>query len=283
MSLTKRLVISLLVLSGVGLSGSLLAQTHFKRNVKAEVEELFSTVENEGERISEEDLKGLPENVQRWFKYSGMIGKKSVVSVRLRQQAEMRLGPDSRWMPVEAEQYFTSVEPGFIWDATIKAAPFIHISGRDKYQNGRGSMLIKPLSLFTLADSQGQEIDQGTLLRYLAETMWFPSALLNDYIEWKEIDSHKAKAVMTYKGVSASGIFTINDKGEVTRFEAERYGDFDGEFRMETWSIPVSTYKSFEGINVPTKGEITWKLDEGDYNWFNFEVMDIEYNNPHVY
>ncbi|SFC22588.1 hypothetical protein SAMN04488102_10444 [Alkalibacterium subtropicum] len=283
MSLTKRIVIGLLVLSGVVVTGSFLAQSLFKRNVKAEVEELFSAVEKKGERVSEEDLEGLPESVKRWFKYSGMIGKDRVMSVRLKQQAEMRLGPDSRWLPVEAEQYFTSEDPGFIWDATIKAAPFVHISGRDKYQNGQGSMLIKPLSIFTLADSQGEEIDQGTLLRYLAETMWFPSALLNDYIEWEAIDDNNARAVMTYDGVSASGIFTINDLGEVVRFEAERYGDFDGEFRMETWSIPVSAYKSFEGLKVPTKGEITWKLDEGDYNWFNFEVMDIEYNKPYVY
>lgn len=283
MSAFKRLLISLCVLSGVTAAGILVAQSLFKRSVKAEVEELYSTVEMNGEMVSEEQIEGLPESVQRWFKRSGIIGKEKVMSVRLKQRAEMRLEPGSKWMPVQAEQYFISEDPGFIWDARIKAAPFVHIAGRDKYHNGRGSMLIKPMSLFTLADSKGEEIDQGTLLRYLAETMWFPSALLNPYIEWEAIDDTNARASMTYKGVSASGDFTINEKGEVTLFEAERYGDFDGEFRMEIWSIPVSEYRVFQGIRVPTRGEITWKLAEGDFNWFNFEVTDIEYNEPNVY
>jgi GTP cyclohydrolase I len=30
---------------------------------------------------------------------------------------------------------------------------------------------------------------------------------------------------------------------------------------------------------IPTKGEVTWKLDTGDFNWFNFEITEIEYNN----
>ncbi|MER2064458.1 MAG: DUF6544 family protein [Alkalibacterium sp.] len=279
----KRVLMSLLLLTGSAAAGSLLAQSLFKQSVKAEVEELYSTVEMNGDIVSEEQIEGLPESVQRWFKRSGIIGKEKVMSVRLKQRAEMRLEPGGQWMPVEAEQYFVSEEPGFIWNARIKAAPFIHIAGRDKYLGGRGSMLIKPLSLFALTDSKGKEIDQGTLLRYLAETMWFPSALLNPYIEWESLDDKMARAHMTYKGVSASGDFTINEMGEVTRFEAERYGDFDGEFRMETWAIPVSEYKVFQGIKVPTRGEVTWKLAEGDFNWFNFEVTEIEYNVPVVY
>jgi hypothetical protein len=34
----------------------------------------------------------------------------------------MRLAKDKSWMPVQAEQYFTSEEPGFIWKANINAA-----------------------------------------------------------------------------------------------------------------------------------------------------------------
>ncbi|GGM42539.1 hypothetical protein GCM10011351_30640 [Paraliobacillus quinghaiensis] len=144
-------------------------------------------------------------------------------------------------------------------------------------------MLIKLLALFPVADSKGKEIDQGTLLRYLAETMWFPSAALNEYITWETLDTNRSKATMSYGGIVASGVFTFNDIGEVTQFEAERYGEFDGETRLETWSIPVRDYKEFEGIKIPTKGDVTWKLDLGDFNWFNFEVTEIEYNKPFVY
>ena len=105
----------------------------------------------------------------------------------------------------------------------------------------------KLLSLFTVANSEGKEIDQGTMLRYLAEIAWFPTAVINDYITWEELDDHNAKATIDYGDVTASGVFTINDRGEVIRFEAERYGEFDGEFRLEPWSIIPKDYKAFEG------------------------------------
>ena len=276
-------LIGIVILFVLFIVGSYIARFVFYQNIEKEVEEIFSKVENKNEIVTKEDVERLPKNVQKWLQYSGVIGKKRITAVRLKQKAEMRLAEDKAWMPVQAEQYFTSQEPGFIWKANIKAAPFIHISGRDKYENGKGNMLIKVLSLFTVADSKGKEIDQGTLLRYLAETIWFPSAALNEYLTWEEIDEQNAKATMTYGDITASGVFTFNSEGEVVKFEAERYGVFDGEIRLETWSIPVRDYKQFEGIKIPTKGNVTWKLDTGDFNWFNFEVTEIEYNRPLPY
>lgn len=187
------------------------------------------------------------------------------------------------WMPVEAEQYFTIDEPGFIWKAKIKAAPLFHIVGRDKYYEGKGNMLIKILSLITVADARGKEMDQGTLLRYLVETVWFPTAALSSYIKWEEIDSNSAKAAMSYRGVTASGVFMFNENGEVINFVAERYMALNGRYVMETWSTPMKDYKEFDGIRIPTKGEIIWKLKTGDFNWFQFEITEIEYNKPVVY
>lgn len=260
------------------IAGSFVAKFLFDQRVEKEVQAFFSKVENKSEIVTKADIEGLPQNVQKWLLYSGVIGKEKTKTVRLKQKAEMRLGKDKAWMPVQAEQYFRVEEPGFIWKASIKAAPLLHITGRDKYENGKGNMLIKVLSLFTVADSKGKEVDQGTLLRYLAETIWFPSAALNDYLTWKEIDEHKAQATMTYGDISASGVFTFNSKGEVVNFEAERYGEFNGKSSLETWSIPLRNYQQFEGIRIPTNGDVTWKLDTGDYNWFNFEVIEIEYN-----
>lgn len=273
-------IVTLLILTIVV---SFVAKYLFNQRVEEEIEEFFSNVENKGEVVNDNEIDGLPDNVGKWLEYSGVLGKERITSVRLKQEADMRLDKDKSWMPVEAEQYFTTEEPGFIWKANIKMAPLIHISGRDKYNDGKGNMLIKILSLISVADSKGKEIDQGTLLRYLAETMWFPSAALNDYIIWEEIDEYNAKATMTYGDITASGVFTFNDKGQVINFEAERYGEFDGETRLETWSIPVSEYKEFHGINIPTKGDVTWELDDGDFNWFNFKIIEIEYNKPVQY
>lgn len=283
MSKTKALIGGIGALPIVLLGGSFAARRRFNRKVDREVEALFEKVGSTDRKISEENLDGLPDAVRRWLENSGVMDRGDIKAVRLKQNAEMRLAEGKPWMPVRAEQYFIPHQPGFIWKADIRMAPFLHISGRDKYDDARGNMLIKVLSLFTAADSSGPEIDQGTMLRYLAEMIWFPSAALNDYIIWTTIDDNNAEATMTYGDVSATGVFTFNSQGDPTHFEAERYGDFDGEMRLETWAIPLKSYREFEGVRVPTEGEVTWKLDSGDFNWFNFEVVEIEYDNPHPY
>lgn len=101
-------------------------------------------------------------------------------------------------------------------------------------------MLIKFMSLITVADAKGPKIDQGTLVRYLAEMVWFPTAALNDYVEWEEIDANSARVTMSYNGVTVSGTFTFNDKGEVLNFTTERYKETEGEYTLETWSIDLN-------------------------------------------
>lgn len=211
-------LISIIIIFVLFITGPFIGNSLFNKSVGNEIKTLFSKVKNKNEVVTKTKMKVLPKSVQRWLEYSKIVGRSNITSVRLRQKAEMRLKTDKHWMSVQAEQYFTTEKPGFIWKARIKAAPLIHISGRDKYWDGKGSMLIKLLSLFTVADSEGKEINQGTLLRYLAELVWFPTAALNEYITWDEIGGDHAKASMNYKDVTASGVFTFNDKGEVIKF-----------------------------------------------------------------
>ena len=89
---------------------------------------------------------------------------------------------------------------------------------------------------------------------------------------------NSAKATMSYKGVTAFGVFTFNEKGEILNFVAQRYGDFDGGYRMETWCAEIKEYKEFNGFKVPSQGDIIWKFKTGDFHWYHFQVKEIEYN-----
>lgn len=261
-----------------------IADYSFSQRVKGEVEELFADSRVSGKDIiKKEDLAGLPLPVQKWLEGAQVVGMEKIHTVRLKQEARLRLEKDKPWMMAEAQQYFTVDEPGFIWKAQIKAAPFFHIAGRDKYFRGRGNMLIKPLSLLTVADASGEEIDQGTLVRFLVETVWFPTAALCDYINWEEIDSHSARATMSYGGVTAAGTFYFDPEYRVIRFVAERYMEQKGEFSLETWSCHLDEYKNIAGLLIPVKGSIIWELNSGDFEWFQFTITDLEYNVPRVY
>ncbi|MFW6083362.1 MAG: DUF6544 family protein [Thermoplasmatota archaeon] len=281
MSLTFIIIVTFVF---IGFLGSIFANNRFNKNVESEIQELFeANKETDTKIVEESDIDDLPKNVQRWLKRANVLGQKKINTVRLKQNAKMRMEKDKSWMPVEAEQYFTVNRPGFIWKARIKAAPFLHIVGRDKYFEGEGNMLIKMMSLVTIADSSGPEIDQGTLIRYLAETVWFPSAALEVYITWEHIDDNSAKATMTYGDITSSGTFVFNEKGDVIRFEANRYRESDGDYSKERWIIDIKGHKEMNGIRIPTKGEVTWKLDHEDFTWFRFEIEDIDYHSQKTF
>ena len=66
------------------------------------------------------------------------------------------------------------------------------------YFQGRGSMLIKLLSAVKVVDATGHEMDQGSLVRYLAEMPWFPTSLLpsGGLVKWEPVDGDSARAIM---------------------------------------------------------------------------------------
>jgi hypothetical protein len=240
----------------------------------------FLPVEKTGKQIiKEEMLSDLPFPVQRWLRRSGIIGKELISNVYLNQKGEMRTKPDGSWMPFSAEQYFTLYKPGFLWLADVEAAPFITIAGKDKYEDGKGHMLIKLLSLIPVADAKGETIDQGSMLRYLGESTWFPSFALSKYIKWEEIDSLNAKVFMSYGNISASALFHFTEEGDILSFEAERYYQREETSTLEKWLVTVdgNSFKEFQGIRVPFKYNITWKLETGDFHWLKLEVTDIKY------
>jgi hypothetical protein len=239
----------------------------------------FSTITKVHHQVvSEEMISALPNAVQKWLKHANVLGREMTQTVHLRQTGELKTSPRGKWMQVYAEQYFTVKQPGFIWIADVKAAPFIHLAARDKYQDGKGSMLIKMLSLFTVADGKGKKTDQGTLLRYLAEITWFPSAAISNCIQWEEIYATSAKATMHYGNITASGIFIFSIEGDLISFEVQRFYDRKKGATLEKWHIQAEEYKSFEGVRIPSGLTVTWKLKTGNFEWLRLKIADLKYN-----
>lgn len=177
-----------------------------------------------------------------------------------------------------AEQYFTMTPPAFLWHATIWPFPLVRISATDRFSEGHGNMRIKLLSVITVGNARGPEMDQGEMQRYLAEMIWFPTAWLSNAIEWQAIDAHSVKATMRESGVTASVVLHVNKQGEVTHVTADRYREEHGHYLLAPWSGQCTAYQEVDGMRIPTKIEITWHLASGDFTWFRCKITEIEYN-----
>lgn len=254
----------------------------FSEMIEKESIELLQNIEEANNSDDNKNrVEDLPLIVQKWLNNSGAIDKGEKRVVHLEQIGEMRNEPKSKWMPFLANQYINTINPGFLWTAKVQAMPFVTIYGRDKLINGKGEMLIKLSTLVTIEnEKENEKIDSGAMLRFLSEICWVPSVALNDCIKWEAINSTSAKATLIINNKSVAGVFNFNDEGEILSFETNRYYGGEKEAKQEQWVVKMLSYKTFNAIKIPNKCKVIWKLAEGDFNWLNLEVTDMDYNSP---
>jgi hypothetical protein len=262
----------------IGVAAVVAAATiRFKGDVYDDVRSMLAGgTRADGAPVRPADLERLPQPTRRWLVRSGVVGKPRAKTVRLIQRGEMRTSPGGAWMPVRAEQYF-SVDPhAFLWSADVTMLRALPVVGRDRFVDGRGHMLIKAFSLVNVVDASGQKIDQGTLLRYLGEIVWFPSAALSPHIAWVPVDGSRAKAIMSYRGVTASAIFSFDDEGRFSSLSAERYMGGDGGARLAPWLASASEWRRLGGVEMPVRGAVVWRLPAGDFDYYRWELVELE-------
>ena len=249
----------------------------FNRKIKEEQQVLLSAASTKEEMmITEADLKPLPPLVQQWLRHSGVVGKPMATTIFLKQKGSMKLKPGGEWMDFSATQYFNTVQPAFIWDTRVEMMPLIFFNGRDKFENGKGEMLIKMLSLVNMVNEKDNtQVNTGSALRYLAEMSWFPSAALRHYVSWEQVDSLRVKATLQVPGQDVEGVFTFSPNGDLAAFETERYYGGGTTAKKERWQITNTAYKVFNGIRIPSQSSVTWKLKEGDFEWLKLEVNEV--------
>lgn len=257
------------------------AQYSFERKIRNEVTYILENVTEEiSSPITKEEISQLPEPVQTWLKATGVIGKPRIQSVFMKQNYQIKLKPDQEsWYYTMAEQYSTISPPSFVWKAKIEMMPGISAFGRDKFVNGNGEMGFKLFSIFSVAnDGPNPQINEAALQRFLGEMVWYPTSALSDYITWKDLGSQMAKATMALDDLTGSGIFTFDKNGHVNSFSALRFQGSGPEAKRSEWIVNVTSTKEFGGIMVPASGEVTWKLDSGDWTWAKFEIAACSFN-----
>ena len=187
---------------------------------------------------------------------------------RLSQTGTLR--PDARsgrWMAFEATHTAAPLAKGFVWDARVSIAPLLHVRVRDALVEGRGSGQVALMSAFAVeADSGRTEMNSGSLHRFLAEAVWYPTALIpGENLNWEPVDDARALATLTVGQLEVSLEFRFGDAGEVLSiYTPGRWGRFEGRYEQLPWEGHFARYAVREGFRVPVEGEVGWYFD-GDW------------------
>jgi hypothetical protein len=250
--------------------GKLNLSIQFSHQVKT----LFVQSKNiSDQRFHKSQLDSLPEPVQRYFNHTLKEGQPYISYARIKHVGQFKTGFDKDWINIKGEQYATTEKPGFIWKGTTSM--FV---ARDMYISDKGRLVVSVLSLVNVVNVKGEQYDQGELLRWLGESVLYPTNFLpNERLHWSPIDSQSAKLTYHYQGLSLFFKITFNEIGELTELETKRYMD---EKNLETWIIKATDYKEMNNILIPTNFDVIWRLEKEDFSYAKFKITEVEYNKP---
>ncbi len=269
--ITAILIISLLFFVYIGV------RLHFTFQFRRQVKKLFSARYNGPvKRFSYAQLEGLPEPAKRYFKHILIDNQPYIQYARITHEGHFKTGFDKKWINIKGEQYATTQTPGFIWKGIT---PFF--TARDMYIQGKGRLIVSLLSVYNIVDGSGETYNQAELQRWLGESVMYPTNLLpGNNLHWQAIDQTTARFTYDYQGLSLYFIVSFNDAGEITQLETKRYIDVKNQ---ATWIIKMGVYKSINNIRVPTKFDVIWRLEKGDFSYARFNIMQIEYDKPFIF
>jgi hypothetical protein len=187
-----------------------------------------------------------------------------------------------QWKPFTSRQRVVTRRPGFLWDAQVVMFPGLPVHVEDSYIAGHGHLIAKVLGLFTVADSQGEgEIARGEFMRYVAESPWYPTALLpSQGVRWEAVDDASARATLIDGSIGLTLLFRFNDAGLIASVRAEARGagvGKDGIMVMLPWDCALSDYQPQGGMLIPMIGEAAWVRPGGRKVYFVGHVKTLRH------
>jgi len=135
--------------------------------------------------------------------------------------------------------------------------------------------------LINVVNAKGEQYNQGELLRWLGESILYPTNLLpSEKLHWIPVDDKTAKLIFDHNGLSLFFKISFNDEGEINEMETKRYIDLKN---LETWVIKVADYKEQNNVIIPTTFEVMWRLEKDDFSYAKFNITEIEYDKPEIF
>jgi hypothetical protein len=220
--------------------------------------------------FTKEDIKDLPSPVQKYFKYCGYLGTQKMSYMKATfKNVDFKMS-GNKTIKINYTQYnFVDKPQRFaLIDSALYGIPF---EGFDSYKNGIGRMKGTIAKTITLFDQRGESMDKASLVTILAECLAIPNVALQDYIQWEEIDETHVKGIITYYGISASGIFTFDENGLMLSFRTkDRLAtNMDGSTVEAEWTAAISEYQTINGLKQLKVLQSIWHYPEDDSIYFN--------------
>lgn len=226
--------------------------------------------------ISEADLAHLPEPVQKYLKYCGVINKPRVKNMRVVMQGEMR-SKKQDWFPFITVQYNFFDEPTRLF--FMKGKMFgINVPGYHHYINKTAVMDIRLFGLKKIVYQQGPEMNKAeTVTLFNDMCLMAPATLIDKRIKWEPINDKSANAIFTNHNITVSAILYFNEQGQLIDFLSNDRTEIN-MMKNLPFTTPVHSYQNINGYKLFDEGDGVWEYTDGKFVYGKFKLKEIEYN-----
>ena len=254
-------------------------KNQFKKDLNKQIHLSESFLQESSKTVyTKEDFESLPPLLRAYIEECGYIGssRKSILQMEYKK-VDFSLGQNRPKLKIDYSQVDFANAPvrlAFI-DSKMFGVPF---QGYDYFVNGKGGMKGVLAKSFQLFDQTGEQMDKAALVTYLAEIIFLPEVLLQDFVSFNQLDSHRVEACIEYKGVKASGVFHFNDAHEMIYFSTDERGQSssDGSIENIPWEAQCREYKLYsDGIKRPTIFRAVWKYPDQDFIYFDGKISCV--------
>jgi len=265
------LIILIVAIAGYG---SWRYQYKFKKDIKTAI---LRNSHNLNAELTELDIHQLPEQVKKYMRYTGCVGKLKVNNFKAEFIGKIRKDKNSPWMPFKCVQYNFLENPTrlFFMNAEMKKLP---IGVYHSFNNGIATMDVKLFSLFKIQTMKGSTMNLSETVTFFNDMcVLAPASLIDKRIKWLEVVDNKVKASFTNNNITVFAWLHFGENSELINFISEdRYAGETG--KQYTWSTPLKNYQKLNGNNLMGQAETIYKYPDGEFIYGTFEIMNIEYN-----
>lgn len=221
----------------------------------------------------------LPTLVKKYFQLVISPGAGNPQIIHTELKGEFKLEQNTDWREAAAEQYYSTVMPGFVWIGDLKINSFFFMKAVDSYLNGKGGMIIKLNSCITITDIRSEQMNQSALVRFISEAVLFPSALLpSEKLTWSAVDSTTAKLKYSNDGLIVHALYSFDSEGRIQTIETmDKFRTTKIGYTKTKHTIHLYDYKKFDGFLIPTKLVYEWNLPGEDFQYGKFSITKIDY------
>ena len=187
-------------------------------------------------------------------------------------------------MPFTGKQvntYGPRPQRAFIMDATRSGLPVtvLHL-----FADTTATMRVKVLSLFTVVDASGPEMDRGETVTVFNDLVVLaPGAIVDAPVQWTAVDARHVRGDFTDGAQTVSAELTFDAEHDLVDFVSQDRlrASADGKsFTRQPWSTPLTGHRVTDGRRVFTVGEAVWHppRPEGPFTYLEFHLDGITYN-----